>query len=419
MSEDRLNSVRGSREDVLQTLLDFVAALAGSVVPWAPVAAAGAKAMVEFKKHAAQWSPKLPPPGSGNEDVRALERAVLGDPPPGVDRETIQELFGYQTLRRLYPALESRWLVRSADGLPLAPFIEAWSSLPDPGAPAVPMRLVPQFDEYAVPVAADALGQRVDEFVRSKLMSDDPKLRIRAASGQGGELKLGYSVCHYSEILRTHWAMANLDPDSSEALRRQLCGVGDLWPLEQSRCPNGLGVSAIVVCQDRLVLPKSTERVIASPRRRVPSASGSADFMPHHWQSPPSPVQDILRETREELGIDINDFRDVKVRLLGFTRNVLRGGKPEAFYYVHLPSSFRGSMASFEHEKDSMIKPLSLLTATNKPMPEFNDRARAIETLMRQPSTHTDPISPFTRVALHYYLQFARGCERAHARGAS
>lgn len=418
MSKDPLKSARGGRQDVLQTLLDFVAALAGLVVPWAPVAAAGAKAMVEFKKHAAHWNPKLPAPGSGKEDVYALERAVLADPPPGVDREAIQELFGYRTLRRLYPDLESRWLVQTSDGLPLAPFIEEWSSLPDPATPAVPMRLVPQFDEYALPVAADALGQRVDELVRSKLMSDDPKLRICAASGEGDGLKLGYSVCHYSEILRSHWAVANLDPDSSEALRRQLCGVGDLWPLEQSRCPNGLGVSAIVVCQDRLVLPKSTERVIASPRRRVPSASGSADFMPHHWQSPPSPVQDILRETREELGIDINDFRDVNVRLLGFTRNVLRGGKPEAFYYVHMPSRFRGSMASFEHEKDSMIKPLSLLSATNKPLPEFADRLQAIEALMRQPSTHTDPISPFTRVALHYYVQFARGCERAYARSA-
>jgi hypothetical protein len=410
MTPPRTQAPRPGREQVLHTLLEFVGALAASTVPWAAIAVAGSKALVEFKRHSDEWDPALPKPGADETTVHALERAVLGDPPPGVDREAIQELFGYQTLRRLYPELDGRWLVRTLEGLPLTPFVEEWSAVPDPAQPCVPMRFELQPDEYVLPTVAEALGQRVDELVRHKLRTDEAKIRVRALALRDRELRLTYSACRYSDYLRSHWAVANLEPDAAAELRAQLCGVGRLLPIDESLCPNNLGVSAIVAFEDRIVLPKSTQGVIASPGRRVPSASGGADFMPHHWQSPPSPIQDILREAHEELGIEIADFRHARTRLLGLARNVLRGGKPEAFYCVHLPGRFRGTMASFEHEKDSVVRPLPLLTPHEAPAPDFEDRLRAVERLMRQPSTYADLVSPFTRLALHYYARFARGC---------
>jgi hypothetical protein len=411
----------GDRPQRLQAWLEFVAVVAGPIVPWAGGLAAGMKLLVESGKTGARWASDLPPPPEGRgamspaaaeqslEDlVAALERHLSAEVGP----EILAEIVGYRTLWRLYPRLHSKWLLSTPTGQPLVPFVGLWHADFRPDAPPLPLRFTPALDRYQPPATTQALGLQVDALTAQKLKNNESQLRIRRAEVAGGELVLEFSVCDYRDYLRTHWAMANLEPGPALALRTALCGVGDLLPLEASRAANCLGVSAVAVFNDELILPLSSRHVISSPEMFVPAASGGASFLPGYWHGDaPSPCQDILREAHEELNLDIRDFREVSIRLLGLARNVLRGGKPEAFYCMHVPMRFPGTRSD-EHQPDAALRLPALLSAQNLPLPDFDDRLKEVVGVMTRPSQPGAVMSPFARVALHYYVMFAQGCRR-------
>lgn len=418
-------SGRASR---LQTWLEFIAGVAGAAVPWASGLAAGMKLLVEFSSHHPEWSPRLPPapdararlaPAAAEAELHKLLEAIEQSPPEQLSPEILAEILGYRTLWQLYPELHGRWLLATHSGQPLVPFIELWHAEFRPDAPALPLSFQRCLDRYQPPGHTLSLGARVDALTVPKLKSNEAKLRICQVDITGTGLVMHFSVCDYLDYLRTHWAMANLGPAHALELRRALCGAGPLLPLDQTRCPNDLGVSAVVAFGDEIILPVSSPEVISSPNMIVPSASGSADFMPSYWHDGvPSPAQDILRETQEELKVDIRDFREAQVRLLGLTRNVLRGGKPEAFYYLHLPMRFAGT-ASSEHRTDSILRLPALLAADNTPVAGFDRHLDDIQAFIHRQSGPGEVLSPFTRVALHYYVLFAKGCRHAARKSSS
>lgn len=354
--------------------------------------------------------------------VRDLERSLLASPPPGMSCEKISELFGYRDLWHRYPELDGRWVLGSSNGPPLVPFVETWAN---DGArhPSLPVSFVRSGESvYRPPAAALPLAAMAEEPALAKVKRDEAKLRICSASVEHGHLKLEFSASRYTDYIRTNWAVANLPLPDSDRLRDLLCGADRLLPLLDSRCANDLGVSAIVAFNDEIVLPVSSAEVVSSPNMLVPSASGSADFLASYWLGQlPGPAQDILREAQEELDVDAAGFRDASVRLLALTRNVLRGGKPELFYYIHLPIAAPAKPpATFEHQRNRQYVRLpGLLDATSRPFSDFDSRIQDIKDLIRAPSYDQFLISPFARVALHYYVRFAESCSREHRRAGS
>jgi hypothetical protein len=414
-------STRKGTADLLHASLALLVELSVSLTsPWAKPLVAGLKILLEATKLNPSWNPAIPPiPEKGDLNIpekrekylRDLERSLLEAPPPGVDCEKLSEVFGYRELWRLYPDLHDAWILPSESGPPLTPFIEHWTNL-EPTSPALPVHFV--LSENPIyqhpPVLAQTIGAISDNMVATKLQNDEPKVRICSASSDGDHLRLEFGFSRYSDYLRTNWAVANLQAPFSEELRKQLCGTGELWALNKSQCSNHLGVSAIIAFDGEIILPISSSNVISSPDMLVPSASGSADFLATYWIGQvPGPAQDILRETQEELCIDPKQFAEVTVRFLALTRNVLRGGKPEAFYYVYFPREIQ-KRTYFEHADRPFLRLPSLLDKDNSPVHDFERHMRDINNLILGRSNVELVISPFTRVALNYYISYAKKC---------
>lgn len=406
-----------NNEGVLQTVLSYLATMSGNL--WAITAANAIQFLIEIKKKHSDWDPPIQPPSTGSsfnpeQYLQYLLRQLDSELPPGVNHEKLQELLGYYDLWRLYPSLHEQWVVTNKYGQPIAPFIKIWENVNYNSNP-LPVKFTrSRENKYKLPVVANHLLDKITRLTNRKLIDNEYKLRICSFQVIDGDLVLEYSVNRYTDYLKTNWIIANIDRDSSIELREKVCGVGNLFDLNNSLCANDLGVSAIISFKDELLLPYSSSEVISSPEMLVPSASGGADFEPYYYfNQNPGPAQDIIREAIEELPLDTFSFEDATVRFLSLTRNVLRGGKPEAFYYMHFPFPLNVKKACFEHKDHSFIRLPSLLEANDVPVSNFETKVDEILPYIYDKSREELVISPFTRIALYYYVEFAKNCKKS------
>lgn len=393
--------------------------LASAAAPWAAPVVAGVEILIKAAKLNPAWNPKIPLPPRSKKDgatesevessILTLEESMLRDPPPGMDREGVSELLGYAVIRRFYPYLHASWIPPRPNGPTLlAPFIEIWSNT-SAGAERLPVRFdLAEERRFRAPAVSAVLGSLIDREAAKKLLRDEPKLRIVDAVPRSAGLVVKYAFCLYSDYLRTNWAIANLPYEDAKVLRGELCGMERLRDLDESKCANHLGVSAVAVFDDEIILPVSSSKVISSPNMLIPSVSGSADFLPDYWTESPAPGRDILREAQEELGLETVFFKDVRPRFLALTRNVLRGGKPEAFYCFQIPQGNPSTKPSFELRSDPFIRLPALLDSNEDPVTGFERHLEEVESFIQKRSRPELIISPYTRVALYYYLKFSK-----------
>ena len=409
-------SKRKNNEGVLQSILTYLAAITGN--GWAISAAGAIQFLIEIKKKHSNWEPLIEPPNfersfDPEQYLQYLLRQLDSELPPGVTHEKLQELLGYYDLWKLYPSLHDQWVVTNEYGQPVAPFIKVWENL-NCKSNSLPIKFTRSLEnKYELPVVANYLSDKIAKLTEGKLHSNEHKLRICSYKEINGSLVLEFSVNRYTDYLKTNWIVANIDRDSSIELRNKICGIGHLFDLNQSLCANDLGVSAIISFKDELLLPYSSSMVISSPEMLVPSASGGADFEPfYYFGQDPGPAQDIIREATEELHLDTSSFEDATVRFLSLTRNVLRGGKPEAFYYMHFPFSIDIKKACPEHKNHSFIRLPSLLDVNDEPTADFESKIHKILPYIYNKSREDLVVSPFTRVALYYYVEYAKNCNK-------
>ncbi|MBU1418348.1 MAG: hypothetical protein KKI15_07665 [Proteobacteria bacterium] len=410
-------SKKKNNEGVLQGILSYLAAITGN--GWAISAAGAIQFLIEIKKKHSDWEPPIQPPATCSsfnpeQYVQYLLHQLDSELPPGINHEKLQELLGYYDLWKLYPSLHEQWIVTNNFGQPIAPFIKVWENVKC-NSNALPIKFIrSRENKYQLPVVANYLSAKITRLTERKLRSNEHKLRICSFQEINGNLVLEYSVNRYTDYLKTNWIVANIDRESSLELRKEICGVGNLLDLKNSLCANDLGVSAIISFKDELLLPYSSSEVISSPEMLVPTASGGADFEPYYYfKQDPGPAQDIIREAIEELPLDTSSFEDGTVRFLSLTRNVLRGGKPEAFYYINFPFALDVKETRFEHKDHSIIRLPSLLDVNDVPASDFETKINQILPYIYDKSRENLIISPFTRIALYYYVEYARNCKNS------
>ncbi len=125
----------------------------------------------------------------------------------------------------------------------------------------------------------------------------------------------------------------------SVSLRERLLNEnqGRLEPLERSPLGNNLGINYLIFTLDgKLIVPqRATEKYVKFRARQfTPSASGTIE--PRDLVGEPiDTVAPFWQETELELGIS-PEMVEGKATFLGITRELIRGGEPELFFFAQV-----------------------------------------------------------------------------------
>lgn len=197
-------------------------------------------------------------------------------------------------------------------------------------------------EPFAVKAALDAYVEPVRSLAqKDSRLFDGKVVRLAALTRTGGVL----SSAGYFDALATNFAMDHKPAGRADSLRQFVHVDGHLEPLDESSLVNHIGIAIMVETSDgMLVAQRRSSRVANRPRSISASVSGALNWT-DIWQAGDgvAPLSTFLlrgayREALEELGIGIESD---DVRYLGTIRELLRGGKPEVYFFARTPVASR------------------------------------------------------------------------------
>lgn len=176
-------------------------------------------------------------------------------------------------------------------------------------------------------------------------------LRV-VSDADGISAKITLQPVRYFDHLRTNMQMDRTLP-GGKTLREIVHPGGALEPLETSKLANPLGVDVLLFTRTGdLIVQKRSMGMSVRPGALAPSVSGG--FL---WQDIAEPGTTTLadvpvwREAVEELGIAREALRDIV--FLGVTRELARGGQPEAFFAGVVDATRDGIKAAWRTADDA------------------------------------------------------------------
>lgn len=184
---------------------------------------------------------------------------------------------------------------------------------------------------YTIPSQIEAQVHDLVESMKDHFF-DSATIRLDQLIHNEHELTLVVRKSHYFDYLGTNYLMDAMLP-TGRSLRDTVHVERKLEPLESSLLANHIGVSTLAFTEDDyLLLPvRSQEKVGIWQGLLMPSISGATSFdddirsgLASAW----------MREGRDELRLENSEFG--KAVFLGITRELLRGGKPEAFFATQI-----------------------------------------------------------------------------------
>jgi hypothetical protein len=192
-------------------------------------------------------------------------------------------------------------------------------------------------DPFVLKTALDAYVEPVRSLARKdSRLFDGTVVRLAALTTTSGVLK----PANYFDALATNFAMDHKPKGRADSLREFVHADGHLEPLEESVLVNHVGIAIMVETSDgMLVAQQRSSRVANRPRSISASVSGALNWT-DIWRagedvaSLSTFLTGAYREALEELGIGI---QSADVRYLGTIRELLRGGKPEIYFFARTP----------------------------------------------------------------------------------
>lgn len=159
---------------------------------------------------------------------------------------------------------------------------------------------------------------------------------------------------NYETICRTNLCMDAKETKTTKSLREIVHENGKIESLESSPIGNALGVNFILFTADsKLVAPLRSKKVVVRSNQLSPSSSGDFEFSDIYGENRNISVIDILRETTEELNITSDHFSLSDITFIGITRELIRGGKPEMFFFARVPLTQNDFIEKHPLAKDS------------------------------------------------------------------
>ena len=236
------------------------------------------------------------------------------------------------------------------------PQVVLLSTQEDADETSISVELVPEDFTTPVPVEAgfefykrSADGSVKKQFFdgeNARLTDWDPHLR-----------KLVFQGSSYFDYLKTNLALDAPIP-ALGTLREHLAASGEIEPLPTSKLANSTGINALLFSNDGyMIFQKRNETVLIRPEELCPGFSGTVDKIDVvHTVGSGGRLEnlDVLREMVEELGVKRGEVAER--RLLGITRELVRGGTPEMFYSVDVDLPKDAILSRIAKDKEGDIK---------------------------------------------------------------
>ena len=162
--------------------------------------------------------------------------------------------------------------------------------------------------------------------------TDQENLRLFDLNGR----ELLVQKVRYEEYLRTNMVLDEQRMKGLDTLRHVVHPHGRLDALRSSPLANHIGINILVLtAEGSLVLEKRAKDISIRPGQLCSAASGAFTI----WDMTlPTSLDNVhlFRECCEELGLSTANIVEGRFDLLGVTRELIRGGKPEIFLSVHV-----------------------------------------------------------------------------------
>ncbi len=156
--------------------------------------------------------------------------------------------------------------------------------------------------------------------------------RVRDVLVLDGKFEIVTQVADYNTYLRTNLCLDH-QTSRKRSLRQELHPKGILGDVSQSELADLLGINILLFTQtNQLIVQQRSRRTIVRPGEWAPSVSGP--MTPDDWEQGTTTLADanLFREGTEELGLFAEDLVH-EPKLLGLTRELVRGGQPELFFW--------------------------------------------------------------------------------------
>jgi len=155
---------------------------------------------------------------------------------------------------------------------------------------------------------------------------------VRLHSVDGGKRIFECQRVSYYDYLRTNLAM-DYDDSSLNSLRVRLHGGGTVGSLKDSVLADPLGINILIFSSGgELILQKRSLKVLIRPKELCSSASGTVEF--RDICNDTFDKIDFTREVREEVTAKVEKSIKGRLQFLGLTRELIRGGMPELFFFA-------------------------------------------------------------------------------------
>lgn len=172
---------------------------------------------------------------------------------------------------------------------------------------------------------------------------------------RANKLFLIYEKTSYYKSVTTNDSIDLVISPPEVRIRDILEPYGKLSPFKSSLCSNHLGVDALLILKDGYIpLRVRSERVFVAPVSLETSVSGTFKYSWNDPENPedkehpgylkgkkegygiPCPFQAVKAQAYEELGLEEGKhYQKDNIFLIGFSRDLIRGGKPQLFFIIN------------------------------------------------------------------------------------
>jgi len=172
----------------------------------------------------------------------------------------------------------------------------------------------------------------------NRVYHNEKNVRLVDIDEHADNATLSVQNVFYEDYLRTN-LMLDHDYDSNgSTLRKRLHAQKPLESMKLSPLANTIGINILLFTVDgKLVIQKRSSEVLVRPEEYCPSVSGTLSSGDIPIPDMPLSAVPLMREAEEELGY--LEYDPTEIKLLGISRELIRGGQPELFLIVKCQNS--------------------------------------------------------------------------------
>ena len=188
---------------------------------------------------------------------------------------------------------------------------------------------------------------------KKKRYSNQQNLRLISIREECKKVVLEVQPVEYKHYVHTNLLLDAKSKGKEQTLREYCHSHGKIEELIASPLANHLGINILLFTADgSCIMQKRSKKVAVYIGELCAAASGAVSLTDIPSKETTLEEMPKLREGFEEIGISITDIPKDQIFFLGITRELIRGGKPEMFFFGKTNLSEKQVIEKWKDAKD-------------------------------------------------------------------